>query len=121
MTNNIIVKGKDLKPGDCIKGNISGIVISINGLNNIYGDEDHYEIYDINYCHDGTCSSHLDMDDNFELILDRKEILRYYNKVELELLRQSADCMKYRNELVDIRSKVISKLNKKLSQQYLNK
>ena len=108
--------GKDLQAGDCIrdsKGHSAGIVVGVNHLDRFYKDNPHYSFYDINDC-THSCSMHLDYDDEFTIINSRREILRFYDVVELELLRESANLLKYRSELCDVRQITIDRINDKL-------
>ena len=113
--------GKDLKIGDCIRAkhgsHTSGIIKSINELEDFYEDKLHYEIYDINYFMNGPCSTHLDLKEEFTVINSRKEILRYYNIVELGILGHAADLMDFRRDLKIIKSISINRINKKLAKK----
>jgi len=112
-----IVLGKNLKSGDCIRDkkgfHSAGIIIGINGLPRFYPNENHYQWFDINSPEDGPYSGNLNMEDEFIIINSRREILRYYDIVELALLRYSADLMDYRRNLIDIKKSVINDLNNK--------
>jgi hypothetical protein len=106
-----------LQAGDCIrdsKGHHSaGIIIGVNHLDKFYSGDPHYSFYDINDC-TNSYSGHLDYDEEFTVINSRREILRYYNVIELELLRESADCLDRRRELIGIRRTAIDRMNDKL-------
>ena len=110
--------GKDLKIGDCIRSkhgsHSGGIVFRINGLPGFYKDP-HYEVYDINSPMDGPYSTYLDMEAEFTVINSRKEILRYYDAVELALLSHAADIMDHRRDLMVVKRVAIDVLNNKLT------
>ena len=110
--------GKDLLPGDIIRAkkgsNDTCIIVGINNHKDFYNNEDHYEVYDINYCSDGPYLGRLDFDEEFDVVCNRKEILKYYNLIELELLRKAADLIDYRKELVNVKNVAITRLNNNL-------
>ena len=111
------ILGIDLQVGDCVRSrrgsHDAGIVIGVNHLLKFYSGDPHYSFYPINDC-THSYSSHLDYDEEFTVINSRREILRYYNVVELELLRESADLLKHRSELCDVRQIAIDRINDKL-------
>jgi hypothetical protein len=110
-----IILGKELKEGDVLrekKGlNDICIIIDINykdkeERNNllIYGlnEEQHYFTF-------------FDPDQEYIVICNRKEILKYYDLAELQLLRVSADAIRDRNELINKRKNRIERLNNNLN------
>jgi len=110
--------GKDLVPGDIIRAkkgsNDTCIIVGINNHKDFYNDEDHYEVYDINYCSDGPYLGRFNLNEEFNVVCNRRDILKYYDLVELELLRKAADLVDCRKELINIKKGVIIKLNKEL-------
>ena len=114
-----IVLGRDLKSGDCIRSKIGetgmGIIVTttlIDGtLKKYYGDEPAFMLYDINCPCDGPYSSHLKLDDKFEVVKSRDDILYIYRTIEHQLLSRSADLIKQRNELMDIKDKAVDRMN----------
>ncbi len=104
--------GYDLTPGDIIrekKGDTNtSIIISINREE----DRNQFLFYDINM--EDYLFRFFDYNQGFTIIRNRKEILKYYDLVELQLLRKSADLLEGRRELVKLRKDVIIKMNKKL-------
>ncbi len=125
-----IVLGKDLKPGDCIRerrwpditdkedGNNMGIIVSTTLVLDKRGKKlkkfyvgHAYEIYDINCPNDGPYSTRLDPEQEFKVIRSRKDILYIYEKVEYSLLKRSADLMNQRNDLLDIKSNAIDRID----------
>jgi hypothetical protein len=109
-----IILGKDLKEGDILrekKGlNDTCIITEIN-----YKDKeerDHLLVYDINS--EAHLFTFFDPDEEYIVICNRKDILKYYDLAELQLLRVSADAIKDRNELINIRRKCIKRLNDNL-------
>jgi hypothetical protein len=109
-----IILGKDLKEGDILrekKGlNDTCIITEIN-----YKDKeerDHLLVYDINS--EAHLFTFFDPDEEYIVICNRKDILKYYDLAELQLLRVSADAIKDRNILVDKRKDRINRLNDNL-------
>jgi hypothetical protein len=106
--------GQDLTPGDIIrekKGiNNTSIIISINGEKD--EPKNHFLFYDINM--EDYLFGFFEYDQVFTIIRNRKEILKYYDLVELQLLRKSANLLDGRRELVKLRKDVIIDMNKKL-------
>jgi len=110
----IPTKGKDLKSGDVViqkrgKHDSVNIIVSvdINGIDKFWSGRPNYSFYYINDCNYGPYHANLKLSEIFYLITDRKEILRYYDMVELELLRNSAEIMRNRNYLIDIKRAVL--------------
>jgi hypothetical protein len=127
-----VVLGKDLKPGDCVRskswseakdGNDMGIINATTfildkrgiELKGCYADEPAYEIYDINSPCDGPMSTRLDPKQKFKVIKSRKDILYTYRTIEHQLLTRSADIMIQRNDLMDIKSDAINRMNNRLN------
>ncbi len=123
-----IVLGKNLKSGDCVRarkwehnddGNDMGIIESTTfednkrgrKLKSFYEDKPAYSIYDINCPSDGPYSSYLDPEKEFKVIRSRKDILYTYEKIAYRLLSRSADLMRQRNSLMDIRSGAVDRMN----------
>jgi hypothetical protein len=109
-----IILGKDLKEGDILrekKGlNDTCIITEIN-----YKDKeerDHLSVYDINS--EEYLFTFFNPNEEYIVICNREEILKYYDLAELQLLRASADAIKDRNELINIRRKCIKRLNDNL-------
>jgi hypothetical protein len=105
---------QDLTPGDIIrekKGNNNiSIIISINSEED--EPRNHFLFYDINM--EDYLFGFFEYDQVFTIIRNRKEILKYYDLVELQLLRKSANLLDGRRELVKLRKDVIIDMNKKL-------
>ncbi|RLD67283.1 MAG: hypothetical protein DRI84_02915 [Bacteroidetes bacterium] len=123
-----IVLGKNLKSGDCVRsrkwsktkdGNDMGIIESTTFENNkrgkdlksFYGKKPAYSMYDINCPSDGPYSTFLDPEKEFKVIRSRKDILYTYEKIAYQLMSRSADLMRQRNSLMDIRSDAIDRMN----------
>ena len=123
-----IVLGKDLKPGDCIRsrswsdtkdGNDMGIIVTTTFADNaegidlkkFYEEKPAYSMYDINCPSDGPYSSHLDPEQEFEVIRSRKDILYTYEKISYRLMSRSADLMNQRNELMNIKDRAVDRMN----------
>ena len=123
-----IVLGKNLKSGDCVRsrswsekedGNYMGIIDATTFENNkrgrelksFYEKKPAYSMYDINCPSDGPYSTQLDPDQEFKVIRSRKDILYTYEKIAYRLLSRSADLMRQRNSLMDIRSEAIDRMN----------
>ena len=135
-----IVLGKNLKSGDCIRskiwnhnkdGNEMGIIASTTfednkasrGLKSFYEDHSAYEIYDINCPCDGPYSSRLKPEQEFKVIRSRDDILYTYRTIEHQLLSRSADLIKQRNELMDIKEEAFDRINircKKIEEEIKN-
>jgi len=123
-----IIKGKDLKPGDCIRrkdisGNSDiGIIMSTtlhntkrgNELKKFY-NEPAYEIYDIDSPYDGPYSISFNIEQEFNLIRSRKEILYIYQTLDYELLKQSSKLMKQSYELDEVKDQALDRMNDRLA------
>lgn len=109
--------GKDLKVGDCIRctpsHNAAGVIVEVDpkGIKN--DGEPNFSYYDLNDCSSGYYIAHLDLKQKFSVVNSRHEISRYYNVIELNLLRQSANTMDYRRDLMKIKDKAFDCLNDK--------
>ena len=118
---DVIKLGKDLKPGDIIRAERGShdtyVIMRINHLQTFYSGKDHYEFFSVNDCTCGTYTSHLDMKKKFNVIQGRKEIIRIFDIIELELLRHAANIMDHRKELVGIKNVVFDDLNGKLNKK----
>ena len=124
-----IVLGKDLKSGDCVRarkwehsngdGNDMGIIEATTfednkrgrRLKGFYDKKPAYSMYDINCPSDGPYSSYLNPEQEFKVIRSRKDILYTYEKIAYKLLSRSADLMRQRNSLMDIRDEAVDRMN----------
>ena len=109
-TPDIIKLGRDLQPGDVTN---DGVVCDVNGLENFYRGEPHYEFFCLNDpC--GIYSRRFNPKEDVTVTLSRKKILRAYDIIELGLLRIAANAVEDRNKLVRVKSLAIDRMNKKL-------
>ena len=118
-----IVLGKDLKPGDCVRGERGshdmGIIIATTFVEDkegkrikaFYEDAPAIEQYDINCPCDGGYTRHLDPEKEFKVIRSRKDILYTYEKIEHQLLSRSADLMNHRNDLMVTQKAAVNRMN----------
>jgi len=117
---DVIKLGKDLEPGDLIRGkrghHSSGIIYRVNGLQKFYSGELHYEFFSLNDGGSGIYSSRLDPEEEFKVVCGRKEIIRAYDIIELSLLRAAANAVEGRTSLVRVKEMAFNNLNKKLDE-----
>jgi len=125
-----IIKGRDLQPGDCVRqkdrskttyGNELGIIMSTTlhdtkrgrELKKFY-NEPAYEIYDINSPYEGPFSTSFNLEQEFNLIRSRKDILHIYKTIDYELLKQSSKLMKQSHNLDEIKGEAVERMNERL-------
>lgn len=123
-----IVKGKDLKEGDCVRsrswsetkdGNDMGIILSTTfhdtergkKLKKFYGDEPAYEIYDINCPCDSSLLTRLDPEAEFKVIRSRKDILYTFRTIDYQLLQRSRSLMAESIELGKVQDEAVERMN----------
>jgi len=109
-----IVKGKDLKPGDAIIKPHPGMVtdVDIEGINPTWSQPNisYYDVYDCAY---GYMTGPLNLEDDFEIFVDRKDILEMYKKIDYDILQYIADTIDRRKAFKDIFNEAINSMNLK--------
>ena len=108
--STIFKKGRDLKPGDVIKGD--GIILEIDLKSEFFGDKPCYSHFDVNDSYHGPYSRQFEMGDDFEIFTDRMNINRYFKTIKCDISNYIADTLNYRNKLQSLHDKKIKQLNK---------
>jgi hypothetical protein len=68
---------------------------------------------DVNESYYGPCTRGIKFDEEFEIITDRMEIIRYYNLVDGELAKFIADSLQFRETFKKLQEQFFNKFNKK--------
>lgn len=117
------VLGKDLVPGDCLRGkdgsHAQGLVMATTcvldeggkELKAFYADEPGFQVYDINCPSEGLYSCHLDLTETFKVVRSRETILYIYKTIEYSLLKRAAQLQNERNDLMDIQRIAVRNMN----------
>jgi len=114
-------KGKDLKIGDIVKD--YGVVLKIeltsdpDGFWNGKPCIQYLSLYDAYY---GSTFGELDLDKDFEVLTDRKDIVRILRNLDKELAKYIADTMQLRKDFLELKMKIVLKLNKKMNKEKEN-
>lgn len=107
------IKSKDLKPGDAVIRPMTGMIVKID----VEGKDPFWEQPNITYmdAHDcvyGSMSGPLHPDVEAEILVDRKDIVDMYKKIDYEILEHIFDMMDRRKEFKKM-------FRKKLDSMYL--
>jgi hypothetical protein len=97
------VKGKNLKPGDAIVQPHPGIVIKVDPK----GKDPFWDIPNISFmdaydCAYGGLSGPLKINDLYEILVDRKDIIKMFEKIDYQLLEHIHDTMDRRKKFKKI-------------------
>jgi len=110
----ITKKGKDLKVGDIVVGH--GLVMNIEldpKPGGVFDGKPNIGFFDINDSYYGPGHTWLDVDTDFEVYDDRKNIVRCLRIIDCDLAKYIADMMETRRKFHKIEWNVIHKLNLK--------
>ena len=107
----IIKKGKDLKPGDVIEG--IGIVLEIDKSSIFYINKMLYVYFDINDSYYGPNSEVLDINKDFKIYTDRKNINEYFKSIKCDLSDYISDMVTNRIKIKNLHIRKLQKLNLK--------
>lgn len=106
--------GKDLEIGDVVKE--LGIIMEVkieSDPDGFWSGKPYYTALDLSDSHYGPGCGQLDLDKEFEVITERRDISKLFRTVECDIDGYIADMMEVRRELGEIHSNVFKKLNKK--------
>ena len=106
----IIKKGKDLVPGDVIKGD--GIVLKIDNSATFYDGKPCYIYFDINDSYHGPNAALLDLDKDFKTYTDRKNINKYFKTIKCDLSDYISDMVTNRMKLRELHTKKLIELKR---------
>lgn len=114
--------GSELEVGDVIRHQKSkhgtGIISRVDkeGKSKFWEGRPNYSYYDVNCSSHGSGSTQLDLNEKFQIVNGRKDILRIYKDIDYDLLSMAADILEWRKELVQVKNIMIDRLNKKLTE-----
>ncbi len=112
-----IKKGRDLKVGDVVREH--GVIYEIDlnpdpegfwGKPNIH----YFCIHDAYYGPSGTW---LELDRDFNILTDRKEILKVLTRIDCDMTKYIADSMQHRKEFQELKWDIVTELNKKMRKE----
>lgn len=113
-----IKKGRDLKVGDVVRD--YGVIHEID-LNpdpeGIWGGDPNISFFCIHDAYYGPCGTQLQLDRDFEVFTDRKEIIKILKRVDCDMAKYIADSMQHRKNFQELKMKVVTKLNKKMHKE----
>ena len=110
----MIKKANELKAGDVLKS--EGIVIEVDlskDKDGFWGGKPNITILDVNDSYYGPGTRELRENEEFEIITDRKEIVRYYRIIDCDLAKYIADSLEFRKKFREITRAFFTKYNKK--------
>ena len=115
-------KGKDLKVGDILKKH--GLVIKVD----LNPDPDGFwrgmpfiTYFDINDSYYGPSSTYLDINKDFEIYTERKDIIKVLETIDCDLATYIADTIETRKNFHEIQQSIVNKLNKIKKQNQKNR
>lgn len=115
-------KGKDLKVGDIAK--YYGLIIKVD-LNpdpdGFWSGKPFITYLDLNDSYYGPSSTHLDINKDFEIYTERKDIIKVLETIDYHLSKYIADMMETRKQFHKIHQSIVDKLNKIKKQNQKNR
>ena len=102
-----ILKGKELQPGHVIVGRGMIIEVDIDGDSFFYDGKPSFSYYDINDSSYGSCSTSFDLEEEFEVCTDRRDIVHYFKIIDYQILSSIADLSEGRRTLKNVYEKTM--------------